>query len=175
MPKGPTHNKPVLVRVMAWRRTGDKPLLAPMINWRIYAALTWRYVHLPIYKLLQMPWWRHQMEIFSVLLAICAGNSPITGEFPAQKPVTWSFDVFYDLRLNKRSSKQSRGCWFETPERSLWRHCNVVFWTNSMTFSNDTFSISCFESVKLKFRQRMVVGIWHSIKKYCPGSQFLIS
>ena len=41
------------------------------------------------------------MEIFSALLAICAGNSPLTGEFPAQMPVTRSFDVFFDLRLNK--------------------------------------------------------------------------
>ena len=45
-------------------------------------------------------WWRHQMETFSALLAICAGNSPVPGEFPAQRPVTRSFDVFFDLRLN---------------------------------------------------------------------------
>ena len=53
------------------------------------------------------PWWRHQMEIFSALLAICAGNSPVPGEFPTQRPVTWSFDVYFDLRPNKRLSKQS--------------------------------------------------------------------
>ena len=47
------------------------------------------------------------METFSALLAICAGNSLVTGEFPAQRPVTQSFDVFFDLRLNKRLSKQS--------------------------------------------------------------------
>ena len=35
-----------------------------------------------------------------------------------------SFDVFFDLRLNKRLSKQSCGWWFATPSRSLWRHCN---------------------------------------------------
>ena len=52
-------------------------------------------------------WWRHQMETFSALLAICAGNSPVPGEFPAQRPVTQSFDVFFHLRLNKRLSKQS--------------------------------------------------------------------
>ena len=40
------------------------------------------------------------MEIFSALLAICAGNSPVTGEFPTQRPVTRSFDVFFDLRPN---------------------------------------------------------------------------
>ena len=64
------------------------------------------------------------METFSALLAICAGNSPVPGEFPAQRPVTRSFDVFFDLRLNKRLSKQSRGWWFETLSRPLWRHCN---------------------------------------------------
>ena len=62
----------------------------------------------------------------SIMLALCAGNSPpATGEFPAQRSVTRSFDVFFDLRLNKRLSKQSRGWWFETPSRSSWRHCNV--------------------------------------------------
>ena len=45
--------------------------------------------------------WRHQMETFSALLAFCAGNSPVTGELPAQRPVTRSLDVFFDLRLNK--------------------------------------------------------------------------
>ena len=73
-------------------------------------------------------WWRHQMEIFSALLALCAGNSPVTGEFPAQRPVTRSFHVFFDLRLNKRLSKHSWGWWFETPSRSLWLHCNVPMW-----------------------------------------------
>ena len=66
------------------------------------------------------------METFSALLAICAGNSPVPGEFPAQRPVTWSFDVFFDLRLNERLSKQSWGWWFETLSRPLWRHCNVI-------------------------------------------------
>ena len=72
-------------------------------------------------------WWRHQMEQFSALLAIWAGNSPVTDEFPAQRPVTRSFDVFFDLRLNKRLSKQRWGWWFETPSRPLWRHWNVVW------------------------------------------------
>ena len=39
------------------------------------------------------------METFSALLAICAGNLPVPGEFPAQRPVTRSFDIFFDLRL----------------------------------------------------------------------------
>ena len=71
------------------------------------------------------PWWRHQMETFSALLAICAGTSSVPGEFPAQRPVTRSFDVFFYLRLNKRLSKQSRGWWFETLPRPLWRHSNA--------------------------------------------------
>ena len=121
-------------------------------------------------------WWRHQMETFSALLAICAGNSPVPvnsphkgqwrrvlmfslictwinvwknnretgdfrrhsthydvivmnspvpGEFPTQRPVTRSFDVFFDLHLNKEMSKQSWGWWFETLSRPLWCHCNV--------------------------------------------------
>ena len=44
-------------------------------------------------------WWRHQMETLSVFLALCVGNSPVTGEFPLQRPVTRSFDVFFDLCL----------------------------------------------------------------------------
>ena len=45
-------------------------------------------------------WWCHQMEKFSPLLALCAGNSPVPGQFPSQRPVTHSFDVFFNLRLN---------------------------------------------------------------------------
>ena len=73
-------------------------------------------------------WWCHQMETFSALLALCAGNSPVTSEFPAQRPVTRSFDVFFDLRLNKRLSKQSLGWWSATISRTLWRHRNVWQW-----------------------------------------------
>ena len=64
------------------------------------------------------------MGTFSALLAICAGNSPVTGEFPAQRPVTRTFDVFFDLHLDRRLSKQWWGWWFETLSRPLWRHCN---------------------------------------------------
>ena len=48
------------------------------------------------------------METFSALLALCVGNSPVTGEFPIQRPVTRSFDVFFDLHLIKQLSKQSQ-------------------------------------------------------------------
>ena len=65
-------------------------------------------------------WWRHQMETFSALLAICAGNSPGT-----QRPVTQSFDVYFDLRPNKRLSKQSWDRWLET----LSPHYDVIVMT----------------------------------------------
>ena len=68
-------------------------------------------------------WWRHQKETFSALLALCVRNSPATGELPAQKKVTWSFDVFLDLSLSWWLSKQSWCRWFETPWRSL---CNAT-------------------------------------------------
>ena len=77
-------------------------------------------------------------NIFRVT-GLCEGNSPVTGEFPSQRPVTRSFDVFFNLRLNKRLSKQMGRRWFETPSGSLWRHCNVnvdvmKVWKESMGF-----------------------------------------
>ena len=72
-----------------------------------------------------LSWRRHQMETFSLLLAICEGNSPVSGEFPTQRSGTRSFDVFFDVGLNIRLRKQSWGWWFETPTRSLWLHCNM--------------------------------------------------
>ena len=62
------------------------------------------------------------MEAFSVLLALCAGKSPVTGEFPSQRPVAQSFGIFFDLRLNKRLSKQSRRQWLKTP----WCHYDIT-------------------------------------------------
>ena len=46
------------------------------------------------------------MEAFSVLLALCEGNSAVTSEFFSQRPVTQSFDVFFDLYLSKQLSKK---------------------------------------------------------------------
>ena len=73
------------------------------------------------------PSWRlHQMKPFFALLALCAENSPVTSEFPSQRPVTRSFDAFFDLFLDKRLSKQSRRRWFKVWSRSLWRHCSNI-------------------------------------------------
>ena len=72
------------------------------------------------------PWWYHQMETFSVLLTLCAGNSLVTSEFPSQRPVTPSVDNFFDIWLNKWLYKQWRHWLFEMPSHSLWRHCNAL-------------------------------------------------
>ena len=90
------------------------------------------------------------MQTFFASLVVGAGNSPITGEFPAQRPVTRSIDVFFDLRINKRLSKQSRGWWFETPSRSLWRHCNVI----RKEAHQKPYTISNDENVRVMFYQK---------------------
>ena len=84
-------------------------------------------------------WWRHQVETFSALLALCEGNPSVNGEFPSQRPMTRSFDVFFDVRLNKRLSKQFTCQWFKTPRRSLWHLCYGVSLSNR--------KLSCFLAI----------------------------
>ena len=62
--------------------------------------------------------------IFRLTGPLC-GEFTSPGEFPTQRPATRSFDVFFDLRLNKQLSEQPWGWWFETPPWSLWRQCNA--------------------------------------------------
>ena len=95
-------------------------------------------------------WWRHQIKTFSALLAIRAGNSPVPGEFPAQRPVRRSFDVF----LNKRLSNQCWGWCFETPSHPLWRHCNVmsfaeVCWVTALTYTSVIIPATPFTNMVL--------------------------
>ena len=71
-----------------------------------------------------LSWWRHQMETFSALLAIRARISSVTSEFPHKGQ--WCTALIFDLRLNKRLSKQSWGWWFETRSHPLRRHSNVL-------------------------------------------------
>ena len=97
---------------------------------------------------LQSSWWRHQMKTFSALLALCAGNSSVTDEFPAQRTVTRSFEVFFDLRLYKRLNKQSWGWWFERQSRPLWRQGNGH--RNERTKGKDYWShFSSFFSISI--------------------------
>ena len=123
--------------------------------------------------------WRHQMEILSTLLVLCAGNSPVTGEFPAQRPVTRSFDVFFDLRLNKRMSKQSWGWWFETPSYSLWRHRNghyvnesdPTIWFRFLTtlqFGRDALTVCslCMTAWEFSCTYILTSTLWHEHTKH---------
>ena len=109
----------------------------------------WTYRHWGSSKSL-IWWWRHQMEILFALLALCAGNSPVTGEFPSQRPVTRIFGVFFNLRLNKR--------WLVTPSHSLWsRQLSMLPGTLKMVVG---FIISV--SVSAKYQRNMdlkVTGI----------------
>ena len=86
------------VHVMSlWWSYGDCTIPDDVIKWK-YFPRYWPFV-----------WGIHRSPV----------NSPHKG------PVTWNLDVFFDLHLNKRFSKQSWGWWFETSSCSLWRHCNA--------------------------------------------------
>ena len=105
------------------------------------------------------------METFSALLAICAGNLPVTVEFPAQRPVTRSFEVFFDLCLNKRS-KQSWGWWFEMPSYPLWRHSDdyveTMFWYDIMPVScTQHHEISCRDNTSGLSRVALIQSHTH--------------
>ena len=102
-------------------------------------------------------------NIFRVTGPLC-GEFTGPGEFPTQRPVTRSFGVFFDLRLNKRLSKQLWGWWFETLSWSLWRHCNGTK-TISMSFSNyfdrKTVFNFCYEHTKGPFTLTSSNTTWH--------------
>ena len=100
-----------------------------------------------------------KMEQFSALLAICVWNSTVTGEFPAQRPVTRSFDVFYDLCLNEFLSKQSWGWWFETPSCPLWRHSSA--WGIWVNISRESAEKSWFNHIGTNHN---TPGPWFNIK-----------
>ena len=102
----------------------DEPRLN--LDWA-YVWTTWQLTNLRFSAYPRRAWRRHQMKTFSALLALCAGNSPVT----AQRPTTRNFDVFFDLCLNKRLRQQPWGWWFETPSQS-WPHRNGNEWFGKM-------------------------------------------
>ena len=128
-----------------------KQMFYPLLSSpRCFLAFTTRTTSSAVGASLTMTtWWRYQMETISALLALCEWNSPVTGEFPSQRPVTRSFDFFFDLRLNKRLSKQQRRWWFETPSCSLWRHCNE--WHHSASLYESNKSMSTFTTTVRPF------------------------
>ena len=116
-----------------------------------------------------LTWWRHQMRAYSALLALYAGNSPFTGEFPSQGPVTRSFDVFFDLH-------QSINGWVNNREagdfRRHYAHYDVIVmdsqevlvdlamvkngWLLQMTFSKVYYYENYFWLTILTY----VVAVW---------------
>ena len=109
------------------------------------------------------------METFSALLAICAGNSTDPGEFPTQRPVTRSFDVYFDLRPNKRLSKQSWGWWFETPSHPFWRHRNGI----SLWKHGNMKKHLHFESfIVIKIRRQHKMFIIENNELFIPHRQY---
>ena len=103
----------------SWWFGAARQLAIASIKALLPTGATWRHKSGPIFMITSS-----NGNIFRVTGPLC-GEFTGPGEFPAQRPVTWSFDVFFDLRLNKRLSKQPWGWWFETPSWSLWRQCNV--------------------------------------------------
>ena len=94
------------------------------------------YVPIPVQLLYISKWgpwticwlfWRTKDMMTSSNGNISRVNGPLCGEFPTQRPVTRSFDVFFDLCVNKRLNKQSWGWWFETLSRPFWRHRNDIY------------------------------------------------
>ena len=140
-------------------------------------------------RTIAMAWWRHQMETFSTLLALCARNSRVTSEVPSQRSGMRSFDVFFDLRLNKRLSKQSWGWWFETLSRSLWRHGNGIgtscrMWPRSIRKQHPgTGKIPVaiktarsdheFHTVKVIFNIKLRLKIFHDSPLICYDEHIL--
>ena len=96
--------------------------------------------------------WRHQLEKFSAILAFCVGNSPVTGEFPAQRPVTRSFDVFFDLDLNK--------CLTNNREAGdLRRH--RTHYTGIVMWCTDYFVDSPSAAVVLTILGQAGINVWY--------------
>ena len=102
-------------------------------------------------------WWRYQTETISAILALCAGNPSVIGEFPSQRPVTRSFAVFFDMRLNKQLSKQSRRRWFETTSRSLLRQCNAIY--SLYIFFILAWFLSCCKPVRSQVWKMLLINM----------------
>ena len=145
--------------------------------------ISWRSTHL-LHLYFLCSWWRHQMETCSRHWLLCGEFTgdcgEFTGEFPSHRPVTRSFDVFFDLRLNKRMVKQSRRRLFETPSRSSWRHCIVV--PNSDPVIRPTvgsFGVQRVTLVQFWIGEKGEIGgfralwkkwpqIWHTVLPWLP-------
>ena len=135
-----------------------------MTSWYQYSAIIWPSRRLSSPAAGWLSWWRHQMEKISALLALCARNSPVSGEVPTQRPVPRSFDVFFDLRLNKRLSKQ------------LWNHHSRI---NHLMFSQNkhpSWQWNMIHKLMLQVYDdvhNLMVHIYKMFVKYIFGHPYL--
>ena len=109
--------------------------------------------------------WKHFLRHWSFVRGI--------HRWPAsQRQVTRSFDIFFDLRLNKRLSKQSLSWWFETPSCSLWRHCNIEMINGTPIITVSTLPDDDPSSFLAKASVRMVT---YSATKYVRDRDWVLN
>ena len=109
-------------------------------------------------------------NFFCVTDPLC-GNSTVTGDFPSQRLVRRSFDIFFDLRLNKGLRTQSRHRWFEMPSHPLWRYCNDHWHINVLLLiAHATRSVLCIvfryfiEKVSYIVYRNMLIYVFLCVK-----------
>ena len=143
--------------IMACKRAyGSFRLMVKLSNWFSCKIKSWRdfnwlvAVCVHVCAFITMP--SSNGNIFRVTGPLWGG---FTGEFPAQRPMTWSFDVFFDLRLNKRLSKQSWGWWFGD-------FYNVTVMINTLRLRQNCHSFTG-EIVRCIFVNE---NIWISLKRF---------
>ena len=133
---------------------------ACITQWQHFSKLFRMYMHTWTYIQSNMSWWRHQMETFSALLVIYAGNSPVTSEFPTQRSVTQSFDVFFDLCLNK---------WLSNNHEAGNLTCHCTHYDFTVIFREPTFPAEKNRHLKTYAIQK----IWTVIRVIMPPAVFL--
>ena len=151
--------------------------------------ISWRSTH-PLYLYFLFTRWRHEMEICSALLALCAGNSQVTGELPSQRPMTQSFDVFFwpNGWVNNQDADYLRRHRARYDVTVMW--CRIVIQWSGQPWDLSAFNaslLSNFELVKrvklggsvLYGRNGLKVGTllypdYHSLKltTFCTQQQF---
>ena len=131
-------------------------------------------------------WWRHQMETFLRYWPFVRGihRSPVVPITNFSDTELWCFD----LRLNKRFSKQPRDRWFGTPSRPLWRHCNVSFFQwlfkpadagvdRGCRLSSETSGVTILlvgNQTIVSFECETACALWaHCIGRRCKGPEWM--
>ena len=93
----------------------------------------------------------------------------VRGIHRSQRPVTQSFDLFFDLCLNKRLGKQSRGWWFETPSCPLWRHRNVHE-KHTFLFCGTFYQVLCYNLLHFRYKESLMhmfnILLFHKRRSY---------